>query len=280
MFLGIDNLLFPFLIDLLIPFFFFAVSAYFKTGTFVDLSGNVAGSLSVIVALLQPNGPDRLEELQPRQLIAFFASISWSMRVVALNAFRFIKPHKSDLRFSKIKESPGKLFVLYFGQFSWTFIIYLPVYINVASSQIQRDLNNTDWFAFSLWLAGYFIVTVSEEQKAHWKRRNPGKFINIGMWSYSRHPNALGECIMWIGLTMFCLTNLTWPFRHWIWIPVVAASALRFYIMISFLESSSKQRYGHLPEYDAYCLKTSLFICYRRRLKVLPESQMQSFVSL
>jgi steroid 5-alpha reductase family enzyme len=49
---------------------------------------------------------------------------------------------------------------------------------------------------------------VADEQKRRFARHpeNKNKFIDVGLWSVSRHPNYLGEIICWVGLTTLCLS--------------------------------------------------------------------------
>ena len=45
-----------------------------------------------------------------------------------------------------------------------------------------------------LWLIGFIIEVVSDQQKSNFNAtpENKGKFINGGLWAYSRHPNYCG----------------------------------------------------------------------------------------
>jgi len=50
-----------------------------------------------------------------------------------------------------------------------------------------------------LWIAGFIVECTADNEKFVFKTRavNKGKFINSGIWKYSRHPNYFGEILMW-----------------------------------------------------------------------------------
>ena len=56
-----------------------------------------------------------------------------------------------------------------------------------------------------IWLLGFVIEVVSDKQKTNFKN-NPsnegGRFIQEGLWSWSRHPNYFGEIVLWIGIAV------------------------------------------------------------------------------
>ena len=56
-------------------------------------------------------------------------------------------------------------------------------------------------------LFGFIIEIVADYQKTLFRNNivNKNKFITSGLWSYSRHPNYLGEILFWSGGLIFAL---------------------------------------------------------------------------
>ncbi|QNL20685.1 DUF1295 domain-containing protein [Hyphobacterium sp. CCMP332] len=89
-------------------------------------------------------------------------------------------------------------------------IVSLPIYVTIKFS-------STD-YSFIYFIPGIliffigFILEVSADlQLRNFKKddKNSGHLINSGLWSISRHPNYLGEIILWWGIGFFSL-----PFEY------------------------------------------------------------------
>jgi steroid 5-alpha reductase family enzyme len=50
-----------------------------------------------------------------------------------------------------------------------------------------------------VYATGLLVEAVADHQKSAFKERpeNKGRFIDEGLWSYSRHPNYFGEMMIW-----------------------------------------------------------------------------------
>ncbi len=58
------------------------------------------------------------------------------------------------------------------------------------------------------------METIADLHKWMWKKENPGKFCNVGVWSISQHPNFFGNLMIWSGITIMNLPALVEPLSN------------------------------------------------------------------
>ena len=73
------------------------------------------------------------------------------------------------------------------------------------------------------------------------KNRN-APFIRIGLWKYSRHPNYLGEILMWwgVGLSVLCAAPSAW----YLVAGAVANTILFFAVSIPMADERQSRKNG------------------------------------
>jgi steroid 5-alpha reductase family enzyme len=114
----------------------------------------------------------------------------------------------------------------------------------------------------AMWLAGFVIETVADAQKTAFRRdpANAGRFIDVGLWSWSQHPNYFGEILLWAGIAVMAVPVLEGP--AWL----VLISPLFVYVLLTrisgtpLLDKAAKARWGDDPAYQAYRKRTSKLI--------------------
>lgn len=74
----------------------------------------------------------------------------------------------------------------------WT--VSLPVTV-VNASDRDLSLRAVDIIGWIMWSVGIIIEATADQQKLTFKNspENRGKWCNVGVWNYSRHPNYFGE---------------------------------------------------------------------------------------
>ena len=79
----------------------------------------------------------------------------------------------------------------------------------VASENII-ELNIAFFTGLVLFIIGFSIEIIADYQKTKFRSisENKNKFITSGLWSKSRHPNYLGEIILWLGISVMSFSNL------------------------------------------------------------------------
>ncbi len=95
-----------------------------------------------------------------------------------------------------------------------------------------------------VWVIGFLFEAIADYQKSKWRANpaNKGKFINVGLWSKSRHPNYFGEITIWVGIAIIALPVL----RGWQFVSLISPLFVAFLLMkvsgVPILEKRSDQK--------------------------------------
>ena len=230
---------------------FFIHSYFFKSDIFFDLVGSFSFlSIGIASLLLLP-------DIDANQILIFFLLVFWSLR---LGPFLFLRRigAGNDERLSEYFKSPISLYFLWCMNSLWVFFTSLSMII-IFSSKTPYDFGLLQWLGLIIWVFGYIIEVISDSQKNKFNKTNKGKFINIGLWKYIRHPNYLGEIIIWFGIFVISL-NYIGSFSSMLSIlsPIFVYILLRYLSGVPQLEKRGDQKWGHLKEYVKYKEKTGI----------------------
>ena len=76
------------------------------------------------------------------------------------------------------------------------------------------------------------------------------------MWAKSRHPNYVGEMLLWFGIFIMCVPML----QDWQWVSIVSPLFIVLLLTkvsgVPLLEASSDARWGQEAAYKAYKANT------------------------
>ena len=118
-------------------------------------------------------------------------------------------------------------------------------------------------FGSGVWLFGFTLQAIADRQLTAF-RLDPaqrGKLLDRGVWSWVRHPNYLGEAIMWSGWFVFALAN------PWGWItlfaPIFNGWFMGYASAAPYKEQHMARTRGNL--WVAYCERTPRFLPWPRR---------------
>ena len=125
-----------------------------------------------------------------------------------------------------------------------------------------------DWIVFGvgmfLWVVGFLTESAADNEKFVFKCRpvNKGKWIESGIWRYSRHPNYFGETLMWFSLALIVVSK-NWK-EGQLYGALISPGFTMFLLFgvsgIPMVESSGEKRWGHIKEYRNYMDNTSAVI--------------------
>lgn len=176
----------------------------------------------------------------------------WAVRLGGFLLYRVYKKGK-DKRFDGMRENFLKFLRFWVLQGVSVFIILIGVllYMQVDSPQ----LNILSFVGIAVFLAGLFIEALADLQKWHFTQdlKNKGKWIDTGLWAKTRHPNYLGEMMVWIGVYLYVLPSLVGNQVLWaLASPVYIILLLLFASGIPLLEKSADKKWGADKDYQAY----------------------------
>ena len=111
-----------------------------------------------------------------------------------------------------------------------------------------------------LMAAGILLEIAADKQKASAKGKDPGRFVDTGLFRLVRCPNYLGELVLWTGVFISGIPVLTGAFQ---WTIAVLGYLGIIYVMFSGarrLEIRQNRNYGEDPEYREYVKTVPIMI--------------------
>lgn len=118
-----------------------------------------------------------------------------------------------------------------------------------AVVQIGRPLGPIDFLAVGVGLAGIGFEWLADRQLHAFVsgERKPGETLRKGLWRYSRHPNYLGEMLIWWSLYLFGLAaDPDWA--RWAILAPLAMCAMFLFVSIPLIEKRSLERRTDYPQ--------------------------------
>ena len=235
----------------------FIPSALTRTERFYDLVGGITYITITGIAVLLSG------ELDLRAMLAAAMVMFWSLR---LSSFLFLRISRSghDSRFDEIKNRPLRFFMAWTLQGLWVLLTSATALV-IITGGARVPLGTIGIAGIAVWAIGMLIEVVADRQKSRFKAdpENADKFINVGLWARSRHPNYFGEIVLWTGMAIVAL-----PVLHgWQWAalisPVFVALLLIKVSGIPLLEAKADKRWGGNEDYEEYKLGTPVLIPWR-----------------
>lgn len=232
----------------------FIPSSIAKTEHFYDLTGSITYLTVIAVAVIFTDNLD-----VRAQLAACMVAV-WAAR---LGSFLFIRIRQDgqDDRFDNIKINPIHFFFAWTLQGLWV-LLTAACALAIITGGKNVPIGVIGSIGIVMWLVGFLIEVIADGQKRAFKRNpdNAGKFINVGLWSYSRHPNYFGEILLWAGMAVLAIPILSGA--QWVTLisPVFVFLLLTRLSGIPTLTEKAKRKWGDNVDYQAYVAKTSLLI--------------------
>ncbi|GMH34043.1 hypothetical protein BSKO_01877 [Bryopsis sp. KO-2023] len=198
----------------------------------------------------------------------------WGIRLAGFLFYRVLQMgHDSRLGAFFAKENepwlvgdsmyPLKLMFFWSLQSLWAWVVLLPVTVGQTQTLKKSPLGLTAKIGLVTFLIGFLWESVADAQKYAFKELpgNKEKWIDTGLFKYSRHPNYFGEVLVWASMFFVASTPHIRQKAWWVAVSPAFVYLLLVYVSgVPLLEASHEKRYGHIPEYAAYKESTNMLI--------------------
>lgn len=226
----------------------------FQTEKFFDLTGSLTYTAVTVAAVLLSGNVDL------RSWLLMGMVLVWAGR---LGSFLVTRIHKSgkDARFDKIKPSFLRFLQTWTMQGLWVSFT-LAAALAAITARVKVPLDGYAIVGFVIWLGGITIEALADRQKSVFRSEpaNKDRFIQTGLWSWSRHPNYFGEILLWFGVAIVAMPVLS----GWQWLTMI--SPLFVFLLLTrvsgipLLEKRADEKWGGQADYEAYKKRTSVLV--------------------
>lgn len=197
----------------------------------IDVIWTLATGLAGAAAALMPIAGTTPEPM--RQWLVAMLVIIWSARL-GLHIARRTAKHPDDPRYAKMRAEwgdgwPRRLFWLLMIQAAAALV--LAVSVMAASQNPAAGLGWQDLAGALILLGSVIGEGVADRQLARFSAdsANKDKVCDVGLWSWSRHPNYFFEWSAWLA---YVVIGLNLSGTYWWWIAALAAPAQMYWLLV------------------------------------------------
>ncbi len=196
-------------------------------------------------------------------LLPLIAVMLWGIRLTANWAYTFKGLKHEDWRYRMFREKTGGFYpiVNFFGiHLMPTVIVYLCILPAVLVYEYTTHYHPAFAAFLLLSLAGTALEFFADIEMQRFRRQDSG-LIRVGLWKYSRHPNYLGEILMWWGIGLYSVAAM--PARWYLLAGALANTLMFLFISIPMAD----KRQSRKPGYERYKAETRMLLPVNKKIK-------------
>ncbi len=224
-----------------------------QTEHYFDLTGSLTYQLLAVLGLLATGTRDA------RTVILALMIIVWAVRL-GLFLFRRVRNAGKDGRFDRLKTDWARFLMTWTVQGLWITFTAAAGLAAITSGN-KTGLGVIGIIGILVWIVGFGFEVIADAQKSTWRAQsgNEGRFITVGLWAWSRHPNYFGEFVLWLGVAILALPAL----QGWQYVTLLSPAFV--YLLLNkasgvpMLESRADKKWGGQPAYEDYKARTPVF---------------------
>jgi steroid 5-alpha reductase family enzyme len=228
--------------DVLATVVIFAFSRAYKNSSFYDAYWSVIPP--AIVVFWWAKGGLPVDDA--RAWLVTAVVFLWAVRLTGNWVYGWPGMHHEDWRYPMLKQKAGRYEAvvdfsgIHLFPTLQVFLGTVPAYLVLTRS--GRDVGWLDVLATAIGVGAVVIEFFADLQMHRFVRdRRPGQVMDIGLWSWSRHPNYFGEISFWVSLALFAVAASPHD-AWWVFAGSVAMAAMFLGASIPMMEERSLER--------------------------------------
>lgn len=201
------------------------------------------------------------KEFTAVRVLLLAAVIFWGVRLTGNWAYTFKDLTHQDWRYTMLKEKTG----VFYPFVNFTGIHMVPTLIVYACTlpAAYAFMHEAAWNVGSILFFGVSVGAatmqgIADYQMHCFQKHRTGGFIRDGLWKYSRHPNYLGEILMWWGVAFSVLS--VFPHAWYLGIGALANTVLFLFVSIPLADGRQSRK----PKYEEYESQTRMLLPFKR----------------
>ncbi len=184
----------------------------------------------------------------------------WGLRLTCNWAYTFRNLNTQDWRYDNFKRRFPRSFQLisFFGINMFpTVIVYLCLLPGIVFIR-ESAFNAVTALGAAVCFSAAVLQMAADIQLHRFRRENAGKLIRSGLWKHSRHPNYLGEILMWWGVYITMLSAVP---RLWFLLAGAFANTLMFFfVSIPLADNHNREK---REGFEGYLRETNSLLPFR-----------------
>ena len=222
----------------------FIFSLIFKNSSVYDPYWSVA-PIVILIGFAIANGLNTLG------IVLLIAICYWGLRLTVNWAYTFKGLTHQDWRYTMLCEKTGKFYPIinFIGiHYVPTLVVYGCILPAVMVIENKPEINVLSIIFACVSVAAATMQGIADIQMHSYRKNRTTPFIRKGLWHNSRHPNYLGEILMWwgIGLSVVCAMPNMW----YLLFGAMANTVLFLFVSIPLADGKQSKKEG-FSEYKA-----------------------------
>lgn len=230
--------------DVVATIFVFVFSVILKNASVYDPYWSVQPIVIIAGYALTSN-------ITPATLLLIISIVYWGIRLTGNWAYVFGGLNHQDWRYTKFENETGRLypFINFTGiHMVPTLIVYLTTLPAVFVIRQELRANIGSFIGMVVCVGAATLQLVADTQMQKYRKSGQHGLIRSGLWKYARHPNYLGEILMWWGIAIQAVSVM--PSHWWFVAGALANTILFFSVSIPLADKRQSAKPGY-AEYKA-----------------------------
>ena len=226
--------------DVLATVVIFVFSVLFKNASVYDPYWSVQPPVILIAFAIN-------KKLTALGVLLIIVVSYWAIRLTANWAYTFKSLEHQDWRYTMLKEKTGAFYPiinLVGIHLVPTLVVYGCILPAVWALINGISLNFLSVIFLCLSLGAATMQGIADIQMHKFRKNRTATFILVGLWKYSRHPNYLGEILMWWGVALSVI--LVVPSAWFYGIGALSNTVLFFAVSIPLADGKQSKKEGFL----------------------------------